>query len=236
MTKPVILFESKDLLVAQKPAGLESQASRGYHMDMVSLLKNYRAEKGEPPYIGTVHRLDKPVEGILVYGKTKEATACLSAQLQRGSMIKDYLAVVCGRPAEKSGKMEDFLWKSPNRQALLVDKSHPQGKEARLSYRLLETIDFSGSELSLLEIRLETGRFHQIRAQLSHRGIPVFGDRRYGILHTRETEPGELSLVAFRLGFCPPGEQAVRYFSGRPQGRIFSFFSSYSSLFYGPDI
>ena len=169
--KTEILYEDKHLLVINKPAGLATQSARMSEPDVVSELKNYLAGKNptKAPYLGVIHRLDQPVEGILVFAKTKQAAAGLS-----GQFLKQYLALVEGIPAESSGKLINYLEKEGN---LAKITEEGKGQKAVLTYKTLETCE---QGYSLVEVTLETGRFHQIRVQFAGMGHSILGDRKYG--------------------------------------------------------
>lgn len=220
-----ILFEDQHIIVVYKPAGIATQTARVSQQDMVSELKNYLAGKaghrqqmapssGSPdrkanrePYLGIVHRLDQPVSGLLVFGKTKAAAAELSRQITGGEMQKYYYAVVLGSPSNARGRLEDYLYRdSRANQSLIVREGFPGAQKAILDYRLVKTLmvledeagfreyrdyarrlpesrpaDFpQNREISLVEILLVTGRHHQIRAQMAHAGMPLMGDSKYG--------------------------------------------------------
>lgn len=181
-----ILYEDTDILVCVKPAGIASETKKAGQQDMVSLLRNYRHGKGEEPYIGLVHRLDQPVEGILVFGKNPKSTAALSRQLARGGFQKAYLAVTEGDMPAKEGKLQDFLKKDGRTNtSFVVAADSPQAKKAELLYQVLETGHSMEPVRNLVEIRLLTGRHHQIRVQMAHLGAPLAGDVKYG----RRAEP-----------------------------------------------
>lgn len=185
-----ILYEDESVLIAYKPAGLATQSAGVGQADAVSELKNYLAKASKragktaaggaarQPYLGVVHRLDQPVEGLLAFAKTQGAAAALTKELQRGTLNKTYQALVAGRPGASEGDLKDMLWKDGSTVRVVTGREgeYPDAKEARLHYRVLA----SDAEKSLLEVRIETGRFHQIRAQLAHAGMPILGDRKYG--------------------------------------------------------
>ena len=171
-----ILFEDKDIIVCRKPGGIPVQTRRSTMMDMESGLKNYLAKKGEDPYLAVVHRLDQPVQGILVFGKNQRSGARLSEQIQTGQMEKIYLACVQGIPVDKEGVLEDQIEKVPGSNlSRIVGKKTKNSRKAVLEYKVLK----EGKECSLLEIHLKTGRHHQIRVQLAHMGHPIIGDTKY---------------------------------------------------------
>lgn len=198
-----IQYEDQELLVVYKPAGLATQSARVTSPDLVSSVTRHL--KGAPVYV--VHRLDQPVEGLLVLAKTKQAAAGLSKQLQAGTLNKQYYALVYRGAEElpKEGMLADHLWKNPQTQkAEIVTQTSGKGKQAKLQYRVLAGED----DIALLDVRIETGRFHQIRAQLAHAGFPILGDQKYGTQRSmeRSKELGikNVSLFAYALTFTHP--------------------------------
>jgi hypothetical protein len=153
---------------------------------MVSELKNYLAKegKGQVPYLAVIHRLDQPVEGLLVFAKEKKIAAALTKQLTEGALNKQYYAVVCGKPEQTSGELVDYLYKDVEKEG----KSHivtgqqeqyPDAKRAVLQYQILKELSIE-KQIFMMDIHIDTGRFHQIRAQMSHAGLPLLGDSKYG--------------------------------------------------------
>lgn len=192
-----VLYEDSDVIVVEKPAGVESQSARGFEPDMVSRIRTHihklspnpsPKSTNHPPYVGVIHRLDKPVRGVMVYAKNQKSAANLSAQIQERRMRKIYAAVVCGKPVDNQGVYVDYLLKNQgNSGSEIVDNSVDGAKRAELVYRVLETVkagrwmaENPEMELSLLDIELMTGRYHQIRVQMAGHGTPLFGDNRYG--------------------------------------------------------
>ncbi len=181
-----IIYEDAHILIVHKPAGLATQTSHIGQQDVVSELKNYlaknsggapgRGASGSGTYLGVVHRLDQPVEGLLVFAKTKEAAAKLTKQLSAGTLNKQYYAVVCGKPAKESGELVDYLVKEGN-TGRIGSADEKDAKQAILQYQLVREIN---EDCSLLDIHIETGRFHQIRLQMAHSGHPILGDLKYG--------------------------------------------------------
>ena len=196
-----ILYEDDQIIVVEKPAGIESQSSRTFEPDMVSEVKkhiNSLSPKKGDPYVGVIHRLDKPVGGILVFGKTKEAAGALSKQISEHQTEKRYLAVVCGKPVENFGTYVDYLWKDgKNNISKIVDKGITDAKRAELSYRVLAELEGEGGPLCLMEIDLKTGRHHQIRVQRN------------------------VALCAWKLSFTHPGNKKRMKFTVKPQGAAF---------------
>lgn len=166
-----ILFQDESILVCLKPPGVLSETG-----GMPELL-----EKTAGGSVFCVHRLDRAVGGVMVYARTKEAAAALSAVIAAGRMEKRYLAVACGRPAEEKGSLKDLLYHDPARNKSYVVRRPRRGvREAELAYETLGSVETDGNILSLLSVTLVTGRSHQIRVQLASRALPLAGDGRYG--------------------------------------------------------
>jgi 23S rRNA pseudouridine1911/1915/1917 synthase len=193
-----IIQEDDDILVCYKPAGIATQTRRLGEKDMESLLRNYRAGKGEPPYIGIVHRLDQPVEGIMVFAKNRKAAAFLSKQVQKRSIGKHYCALVrTDGSLPQKGTLTDYLLFDPkqNRTTVVEGGGSQNPQKAVLDYEIKQ----ERGGIALLDITLHTGRHHQIRVQLAHRGCPILGDTKYG-----DTESHQLALCSYRLSFVHP--------------------------------
>ena len=196
-----ILYEDNAIIVCKKPAGVATQTRRLGLADMESLLKNYRAGKGEPPYIGVVHRLDQPVEGVMVFAKTKEAAAYLSRQIATKAADKYYYAVTDGVPERKKGTLEDYLLRDGRTNTSeVVPKGTSDAKRAALTYEVLEQKDGR----AVLAIKLETGRHHQIRVQLAHAGFPIVGDKKYNFKEHMASSGSTLLLCSYKIGFSHP--------------------------------
>ena len=175
-----IIFEDNHLLVVEKPVNILSQGDDTNDKDMVNLLKQYVKEKYNKPgnvYIGLVHRLDRPVGGIMVFAKTSKAASRLSDQVRTKTFKKTYRAVIHGDMNKKEDTLKDYLYKNKKTNMVsVVNKDHKEAKNAELSYKTLDRRD----GFSLVEIDLKTGRPHQIRVQFASRKHPLFGDQRYG--------------------------------------------------------
>lgn len=224
-----VLYEDKELIVAVKPAGVESQAARKFAPDMISeirkhLVINKLCTPGKEPYVAVIHRLDKPVSGVMVYAKTKKAAAALSEQVQNHKMEKIYEAVVCGKPVNNVDNFVDYLKKSVDgNYSQVVDKGISDAKKAELSFEVKKTLDTEDGLLSLVRIRLLTGRHHQIRVQFSHHGLPLYGDARYNPMFGAGV-PAPLALCAVSLTFSHPTTGKRMEFSMEPSGGAFEKF------------
>ncbi len=272
-----IIHEDKDVIVIYKPAGLATQTAHVAQADVVSELKRHIG--GANPYVGVVHRLDQPVEGLLVFAKNKQAAAKLTLQLQKAEgndkatseqvgtpgLNKHYYAVTAGAPLSKEGILENLLYKNAENKAVIVEEEAfsageravsvkaqavPAGdgntdkkeapKRASLSFRLVASanaIDFISqtaivgntpeqvSQIHLFDIQLHTGRFHQIRAQMAHAGMPLLGDVKYGDEASKLLSGAlgvrEVALCAYSIEFIHPttGEQMA--FKITPKGKVF---------------
>lgn len=193
-----IVFEDNHLLVVEKPVNMPVCEDESRDIDLLNTLKDYLKKKYDKPgnvYLGLVHRLDRPVGGVMVFAKTSKAASRLSKQVAEHDLDKTYLAVVLGKVSD-SGKFIDYLVKDKNKnQSYVTDKEH--GKLAKLSYKRLDYKD----GFSLVEVHLETGRSHQIRVQFSSRGFPLVGDAKYNKKHDGRTS---VALYAKKLGFKHP--------------------------------
>lgn len=268
--KTEILFEDGDLLVVRKPAGLATQTAGVGQADVVSELKNYLAasEGRKMPYLGIIHRLDQPVEGLLVFAKNKQTAGALTEQLagqpQKAgiSLHKRYYAVLYGNPSQREGELVDAMYRDASKgRAVIVERNMKsegeeteqkrrqngmedsaadgeRGAEARgkmlpkkavLHYRILQTTRIpSGEEISLADIEIETGRFHQIRAQMAHAGMPLLGDAKYAgeaaRACSRRLGIRTVALCAGSLSFVHPMTGENLYFEIRPKSEAFCFF------------
>ena len=222
-----ILYEDADILVCVKPAGTASETRKSGEQDMVSLLRNYRHGRGEEPYAGLVHRLDKPVEGILVFGKHARSTSALSRQLARGGFSKIYLAVTEGAMPQQEGRLVDFLKKdSRSNTSFVAAQGEAQAKKAELLYQVLETQARQELVQNLARIELLTGRHHQIRVQMANFGTPLAGDLKYGRQETasRGTQAAGPALCACELEFLHPASRKKMKFHICPSQPVFQKF------------
>ena len=191
-----IIYEDNHLLVVEKPINIPTQEDNTKDKNLLTILKEYIKEKYNKPgnvYLGLVHRLDRPVGGIMVFARTSKAAARLSEQVRNKTFKKTYNAVVIGN-INKEGKLKDYLLKDEKKNIVKVDKN---GKEAILNFKKL---DFKNN-MSLVEINLETGRSHKIIVQMSHYGYPLFGDQKYN----KTSKVGEqIALFAKKIEFIHP--------------------------------
>ena len=221
-----IIYEDNHIIIVHKPAGLATQTSHIGQQDVASELKNYLAKIGqsvdgkrtsEQPYLGIIHRLDQPVEGLLVFAKTKEAAAKLTKQLSAGTLNKQYYAVICGKPSEISGRLVDYLAKEGN-SGRIGQPEEAEAKQAILQYRITKEIN---QDCSLADIYIETGRFHQIRLQMSHAGCPILGDLKYGsqesIELSRKYGIKNVALYAYSIQLQHPITGKKLEFSFQPE-------------------
>ena len=193
-----ILFEDKHILVIDKPAGLQVERDRFGHPSLEEDVANYLEKYHRNHYVGIVHRIDRPVNGVIVLAKTLSLLKLLQRQMMEDGWVKIYRAVVVGAMPSPMGKLEHYLLKdTKQKKAIIFEDEQPETKKSSLHYAVLEEKD----ERSLLEIQLITGRYHQIRAQLGHIGRAIIGDRLYG--STIELE-NKIMLQAYSLSFNHP--------------------------------
>ncbi len=203
-------------MVVQKPCGMPCQLDRSGALDLLTLLKqDVKTRFGKPGkvYLGLVHRLDRPVGGVMVVARTSKAAARLSEQLRRRLFHKVYLAVVHGVPPPGPVRLRDFLLKHGEENLVKVVPSGIEGaKEAILNYTM---VAHSAEErLSLLKVELATGRPHQIRVQLARAGFPLCGDRKYG--QNRSGQYADIALWSWELGFHHPTRNEEMLFRAPP--------------------
>lgn len=273
MNKERILYEDEDIIVCHKASGIATQTARVGQADMVSEVANYLTYAGSSqnkmsgirgqkdshgrqgqshrnaPYVGVVHRLDQPVEGVLVFAKNKQAAAGLSRQISENYMKKYYYAVVCGPKFIKSGELTDYLLKDVRTNTSRVAPPEVKGaKMAVLDYEILEETSMPGEEctgqesgetvpcqvedakvhplqIGLARIRLHTGRHHQIRVQMSHAGMSLLGDYKYAdagsVKISEKMHVKETALCAYYLSFRHPRTGKEMQFEIKPEGKIF---------------
>lgn len=240
-----ILFEDNHIIVCIKPSGIASQTENSTAPDMVSTIMNYQKSSGiKIPYTGVIHRLDKPVEGIMVYAKNKNAAALLSKELQQHNFSKSYKAVLCTKNILSLNSepltLKDYLvFDRKNNLSDICQQEIPGSKKALLEYNIMESIPLSSCQfldasllnkelssginyLSLADVKLITGRHHQIRIQFSRRNMPLWGDRKYSDYDFSGTN---IALCAYNLSFPHPVTGKKMEFTISPSNNIFKNFT-----------
>ena len=215
-----IIYEDNHILAVEKPVNMPVQADDSKDPDMLSVLKEYIKEKYNKPgnvYLGLVHRLDRPVGGVMVFARTSKAASRLSKMVSERAFHKTYTAVVTGVPSERQGTLKDYLSKDQSSNTVSVtDEKH--GKLAILDYQTVATKE----GLSLLKVDLHTGRSHQIRVQCAAHGFPIWGDQRYN----KTAHPGQqIALWASELRFTHPvSKEEMRFVAPLPDSYPYNLF------------
>ncbi len=221
-----IIFEDNHLLVVEKPINVPVQEDNTHDLDLLNILKGYIKEKYNKPgnvYLGLVHRLDRPVGGIMVFARTSKAASRLSEQIRNKSFKKTYNAVVMGN-INDSGSLIDKLLKDEKTNNVRVDDN---GKEAILHYKKIAYKE----NMSLVEINLETGRPHQIRVQFSNAGYPLYGDARY---NKASKSKEQIALFAKRIEFIhPTTKEPLKFELDLPNRYPFNLFKWYDKITIG---
>ena len=196
----IILHEDNHCLALNKPAGLLTMGDHTGEPTLVDVARDYLREKYQKPgnvFVGVVHRLDRPVSGVVLFARTSKGASRLSEQFRVHSVEKTYLALVEGSVTARQGDLHDRLVKDRERNVVTVARVGEIGQECVLSFERLDRF----GRFTLLEIRPETGRSHQIRVQLASRGWPIVGDRKYG---SQQHIDGFIALHASSLTFAHP--------------------------------
>ena len=214
-----VLYEDNHIIVVEKPPMMPVQADSSGDEDLLSVLKRYIREKYHKPgnvYLGLVHRLDRPVGGLMVFARTSKAAGRLSEQIRQNGLKKGYTALVHGETPE-SGTLEDYLLKEEGNFVRVCKETEHGARFARLDFKKIT----GDPEKSLLDIILITGRPHQIRVQFSSRGYPIYGDMRYG-----KGEIGRIALYSSFIGFTHPVTGQEMEFRKKPYGGFFNLVST----------
>lgn len=202
MEKLNIIYEDNHIIVVEKKVNIPSQGDKTGDIDMLTLVKQYIKEKYNKPgevYLGLVHRLDRPVGGVMVFARTSKAAARLSEQVRIKEFKKNYLVIVDGKMENEEGTLEDYLLKNEKlNMSKVVSKGTKNSKLAKLDYQVLKYDE--KINLSLLKVKLHTGRHHQIRVQMSNSGHSIYGDQKYG---TRGRGK-QICLWAYELSIIHP--------------------------------
>ncbi len=213
MEELTILHEDNHVIVVLKPQNIPSCEDESKDMDMLTMVKEYirkTYQKQGNVYVGLVHRLDRPTGGVMVFAKSSKAASRLSEQIREGDFEKRYYAITMGVPKEESARLVHYVKKNAiNNMVYICTQTENGAKRAELSYSTLQTQD----DLALVDVRLNTGRSHQIRVQLNAIGCPLFGDMRYG---GAKAKKGRLALWAYYLAFTHPVSKERLVFRVQP--------------------
>lgn len=200
-----IVFEDKDILILNKPFGMLSQKDKKEtDEDLYTLAEKYILKKDKNAKVGLINRLDRVVGGLVLFGKNEKINKCLTEKMKEGGFSKYYLAIVCG-----SAKESDIIinWIMKNQRlniSKIVNKNSSGSKEAKLTYKKIAEKEIDLEILSLIEIKLFTGRHHQIRVQMANAGLPLYKDTKYNPKYLRKRGIGEIGLFANKLEFIHP--------------------------------
>ena len=215
-----ILYEDNHIIVVEKKPNLLCQSDDTKDIDLLTMLKKYIKEKYHKPgnvYLGLVHRLDRPVGGIMVYAKTSKAASRLSKLIQNHEIKKEYL-LVCEGSITGKGVFEDYIEKHEDKSII---SDNVNGKYAKLEYEVLD----KKNNLALVKVNLITGRHHQIRVQFASRNYPLYGDQLYGKENRKQ-----IALYAYHLSFKHPTLDKIMDFKNIPKGGIWDNFQIERSL------
>lgn len=222
MQQPEVLFESNQLLVINKPSGMISEQNPFEALTAESMALAHVGSKIRDPYVGVVHRLDRVTSGVLLFAKKRSVLKQLNQWFADRKIQKTYLAIASTPPSPSQGTLEHYLFTDKTaKKALVYD--HPRGstKPARLHYRALEVNEYG----TLLEIKPSTGRFHQIRAQLSYIGCPIVGDVKYG---GSVLSPNSIALHAWKIKLPDALNESPIEFEAPPSSGVWANFKSLS--------
>lgn len=210
-----IIYEDNHIIVVEKPVNIPSQGDKTGDIDMLTIIKEYLIKKYNKPgdaYLGLVHRLDRPTGGVMVFAKTSKAASRLSQQIRNKEFEKEYLVIADGKFETNEGTYEDYLLKNEkNNMSKVVDSKNKNAKIAKLDYEVLKYNE--EINLSLVKVKLHTGRHHQIRVQFSSRSHSIYGDQKYG---TRG-KGKQLCLWAYKLSFVHPTTKEKMTFETYPE-------------------
>lgn len=225
MTNPQIpvLFEDNHVLVVVKPPNVPSQEDITRDPDLLTILKSDIKKRYNKPgnvFLSLVHRLDRPVGGVMVLARTSKGASRLSEQIREGKFEKRYLCVVNSIPSPKKGRLEHFLEK--DREKNIVKTAVEKNKDAKKAVLEYETLETSAN-LSLVRVNLHTGRSHQIRVQLAEIGCPLYGDQKYGVETSKTGQ--QVALWSYEIAFAhPTGKHQLRFSSPPPNKKPWNLF------------
>ncbi len=214
-----VIYEDNHILVVEKPCNVPVQEDETGDKDLLTMCKEYLKEKYNKPgnvYCGLVHRLDRPVGGIMVFAKTSKSASRLSESIRTNTFHKTYLAIVNDKDntLKNEDSFEDYMIKNEAlNKSMVCSKTKKGAKLAKLSYKVVSKAESDkGMPLKLVEINLETGRHHQIRVQFSSRGCPLYGDQKYGTGQKGE----QIALWAYKIEFKHPTKDEIISLEDRP--------------------
>lgn len=221
-----ILYKDNHIAVCEKPAGMPTADDKTGDMDVFHSLKNqlfYEENLDGEPELYMIHRLDRPVGGVMVFARNKEAAAELSRQVREHVFEKDYQAVVNGWLPEEDGVFTDYLKKDEKKNvSSVVKEGTPGAKKAELSYEVLDMVETGEGRFSYCLIHLMTGRHHQIRVQFASRGFGLYGDTKYNQKFQKtKKQYEEIGLYATRISFLHPDTGEVCVYKAEPEGKAF---------------
>lgn len=209
-----VIYEDNQIIVVEKESNIPSQSDKTGDMDMLTMVKSYIKEKYNKPgevYIGLVHRLDRPVGGVMVFARTSKAASRLSEQVRNKTLKKTYIATVDGEIKDEKGFLEDYLYKDErNNMSRVVNKDKKNAKLAKLDYEVL-SYD-AKRQLTVVKINLHTGRHHQIRVQFANFGHSLYGDQKYGV----RGKGKQIRLWAYKLELEHPTKKEMMTFESEP--------------------
>lgn len=209
-----IIYEDNQIIVVEKEPNIPSQSDKTGDKDMLSLVKEYIKEKYNKPgevYIGLVHRLDRPVGGVMVFARTSKSASRLSEQVRNKTLQKTYIATVDGKFEENAGTLENYLYKDErNNMSKVVNKEKKNAKLAILDYEVLNYDE--KRDLSVVKVNLHTGRHHQIRVQFAYAGHSLYGDQKYGV----RGKGKQIRLWAYKLTLEHPTKKEMMTFESKP--------------------
>lgn len=211
-----VLYEDNHLLVVEKPRNMPVQEDASGDLDLLNAAKQFLVEKYNKPgdaFLGLVHRIDRPVGGVLLFGKTSKGASRISNEIRLNRLDRKYYAIVRGIPKKKSALLTDYLLKDTRTNISSVVQPHTDSaKKSTLEYEVLS--EDTTHDLSLVAVKLHTGRSHQIRVQLSHMGHPIYGDQKYG---QHVNKPGQqIALWAHELSVKHPTKDEILTVSCNP--------------------
>ncbi|MDW5290216.1 RluA family pseudouridine synthase [Formosa sp. PL04] len=219
MTKLELVDENNDYIVVNKTAGLITEKSPFETNTVENQVYNHILKTKKTPYVGVVHRLDRVTSGVLLFAKKKSILVQFNTLFSGRNIQKTYLAIVANKPPKPKGHLVNFLVKNTqDKRADIVASKSKNTLDCSLSYRVIDQNDFG----YLLEVKPKTGRFHQIRAQLSHIELPIIGDEKYG--SDQKYLPLSVCLHAWKLTYTIPGTQDIQTFEAPlPKNKFWKF-------------